>query len=78
MSPGSTFLLYTDGVTEAEDSTQSCYGPERLLQAAGALAGASPSELVEGISADVRDFVGIFEQSDDLTMLALKAPGGKE
>jgi sigma-B regulation protein RsbU (phosphoserine phosphatase) len=78
LAPGSTFLMYTDGVTEAEDSTQACYGPERLLKATVGLADADPGDLVEGISADVRDFVGLFEQSDDLTMLALKAPGGKQ
>jgi sigma-B regulation protein RsbU (phosphoserine phosphatase) len=77
MAPGSTFVLYTDGVTEAENSEQDCYGVERLLSAARGLADSEPGDLVEGISADVRDFVGLCEQSDDLTLLALKAPGGK-
>jgi sigma-B regulation protein RsbU (phosphoserine phosphatase) len=77
MAAGSTLLLYTDGVTEAEDASQACYGPERLLRAAGALLDADPEGLVEGISASVREFVGLFEQSDDLTMLAVRAPGGR-
>jgi sigma-B regulation protein RsbU (phosphoserine phosphatase) len=75
LSPGATFLLYTDGVTEAEDASQGCYGTERLLKVAEALTASAPGDLVEGVSADVTDFVGHFEQSDDLTLLALKAPG---
>jgi sigma-B regulation protein RsbU (phosphoserine phosphatase) len=74
LAPGSTLLLYTDGVTEAEDSSQDCYGTERLLRAAEKLKSASPGDLVEGISADVVEFVGCYEQSDDLTMLALRSP----
>lgn len=77
LAAGSTLLLYTDGVTEAEDSSQTGYGTERLVQVAGRLSGSSPGELVEGISDDVRDFVGVYEQSDDLTVLALKAGGGR-
>lgn len=77
LAPGSTLLLYTDGVTEAEDSGQQCYGAERLLRAAGERASQPPATLVAGISDDVVSFVGDHEQSDDLTMLALRAPGGK-
>jgi sigma-B regulation protein RsbU (phosphoserine phosphatase) len=77
LAPGSTLLLYTDGVTEAEDSSQACYGPERLCRAAEDLSEEGPAPVVEGISASVRDFVGLCEQSDDLTMLALRVPGGE-
>lgn len=75
-APGQTFLLYTDGVTEAEDSLQSSYGPERLQQLASRLKTLAPAELVEGICSDVKAFVGQHEQSDDLTLLALKVSGG--
>ena len=77
LTPQSTLLLYTDGITEAEDSSQACYGAERLCAAAAPLAAGAASALVEGICADVRDFVGASEQSDDLTMLALKVRGGE-
>lgn len=77
LETGSTLLLYTDGITEAEDSGQACYGTERLVQIAARLADRPPGELVEGISHDVREFVGACEQSDDLTMMALRAGGPK-
>lgn len=74
--PGSTLLLYTDGVTEAEDATLAAYGTERLLDLARASAGQPPAELVERISHSVSDFVGPHEQSDDLTMMAFTISGG--
>ncbi len=72
----STLLLYTDGVTEAEDAEQACYGAERLLAQVATLRDRGAAELVEGISQSVRDFVGPHEQSDDLTMMALTISGG--
>ena len=77
LAPGTSILLYTDGITEAEQESQENYGTERLCQAAGPLSGSSPEEIVKGISLSVKEFVGEAEQSDDLTMLVLQAPGGQ-
>jgi phosphoserine phosphatase RsbU/P len=73
LSPCSTILLYTDGVTEAEGALTQ-YGSERLIREAHRLAGREPREIVAGITDSVVEFVGNVEQSDDLTMLALQAP----
>lgn len=76
LSPGSTLLLYTDGVTEAENSGQDCYGPERLKDVAKRCRSCTADQLLQQISDDVKEFVGGHEQSDDLTILALHI--GKE
>ena len=76
MAPGSTLLMYTDGVTEAEDASLACYGSERLLAAAERHRGRAPHEFLQRLSDDVKEFVGQREQSDDLTALALRLPGG--
>ena len=78
LAPGSKLLLYTDGVSEAEDASKAPYGAGRLLRAATSLSGSPALDLVQGISASVREFVGLGEQSDDLAMLALEAPGAVE
>lgn len=74
LSPCSTLLFYTDGVTEAEGSLLTQYGTERLSREAQCLASLDPQEIVDGISQSIVNFVGAVEQSDDLTMLALQAP----
>jgi phosphoserine phosphatase RsbU/P len=74
LSPSSTLLLYTDGVTEAESAAKAQYGSERLINAGRLLVDSEPGDILQGISQSVKDFVGNVEQSDDLTMLAIKAP----
>ena len=67
---GITFL-YTDGLTEAENANHQLFGNQRITETITAFKGSS-QELVETMTAAVHKFVGDYEQSDDLTMLAFK------
>ncbi|MBQ8099823.1 MAG: SpoIIE family protein phosphatase [Paludibacteraceae bacterium] len=69
---GETIFLYTDGLTEAEDSGHAQYGEERMLAALAATGGMRPEEVVKAMERSVEDFVGEAPQSDDLTMLAIR------
>ena len=72
---GTTIFLFTDGLTEAEDSRHSQFKKERVMQVAEqALASQehAPRQLIERMSEAVHQFVGDAEQSDDLTMLAIQ------
>ena len=67
-------FLYTDGLTEAENSRHEQFGETRMmdcLQSSGAQLTA-PRELVEDMQRSVETFVGSAEQSDDLTMLCIR------
>jgi sigma-B regulation protein RsbU (phosphoserine phosphatase) len=77
LAPSSILLLYTDGVTEAESASNTHYGTERLIDAGRLFAHSDPGEVIEGITKSVQDFIGNVEQSDDMTMLAIKAPGAE-
>ena len=68
---GSTLFLYTDGLTEAENAQHDLFGEKRVAEVIASFEG-SPEELIETMSAAVRQFVGDTEQSDDLTMLAIQ------
>ena len=68
---GSILFLYTDGLTEAENAQQNLFGDKRVSDVISSFEG-SPQELIETMTAAVRQFVGDTEQSDDLTMLAIK------
>ena len=68
---GETLLLYTDGLTEAMNSSGECFGNERLLAVGNAAGDDSPAQLTERIVAAVADHAGSAEQHDDLTLLAV-------
>ena len=68
---GTTIFLYTDGLTEAENANRELFGKQRITETITAFKG-SPQELIETMTAAVHQFVGDYEQSDDLTMLAFK------
>ena len=69
---GDTFLLYTDGVTEAFDVNECLYGEERLLAVAEESYRMHPRELIERVRASVAAYAEGAEQSDDITILALE------
>lgn len=76
LDDGDSLFLYTDGVTEAENTHLELYGEERLKNLIESLKGQSPDEIVEGVKAAVNAFAGEAEQFDDITMMALTMSGG--
>lgn len=68
----SSFLFYTDGVTEAVSGEDDFFGDERLLEACDTLSELEPSEAVEKVFRAVDDFVGHAEQFDDMTLLYVR------
>lgn len=68
---GTTLFLYTDGVSEAEDKDQAQFGRDRIM-ATLSIPSANAETVVETVTDAVRDFVGEAEQSDDLTLLAIR------
>ena len=77
MAPGSILFLYTDGLTEAENAQHELFGDQRVTDVITAFEG-SPQKLIETMTDAVRQFVGDTEQSDDLTMLAIKYTSQKQ
>ncbi len=74
IAQGDTLFLYTDGLTEAEDAENKQFGTERMLDicSTAATEGVETKTLVTRMSQAVHAFVGDTEQSDDLTMLAIR------
>ena len=73
LEPHSHLLLYTDGVSEAENAAHDLFGRERLMEAAVATGGDTPSQqLIDDIAGRIRTFTDMHEQSDDITMLDIR------
>jgi len=70
LEPDDTFVLFSDGVSEAMNTAEDFYGEERLLAALAA--GGSASDIVKRVLADVGDFTAGAKQSDDITVLAVR------
>ena len=70
LSPGSTLLLYTDGVTEARRGSD--YYAERLFGVVAREGGRRFAAIPERVARDVRAFTGGTNE-DDLAVLALRA-----
>ena len=70
-----TIFLYTDGLNEAEDSMHAQFGEGRILRVAESQMAAGivePAVIVSQMQEAVHRFVDEAEQSDDMTMLAIK------
>ena len=75
IQPGESILLHTDGVTEAMNHEYEQYSDERLHARLNSQKQLSPTELVHSILEDVNAFSAGAEQSDDITVMALKYNG---
>ena len=69
---GHTLLIYTDGLTEAENEEQQQHGEQRLLELMSSDQSLNAESTVNMLLSDVAAHVGSAHQSDDLTILCLK------
>ena len=70
LEPGTTVVLYTDGVLEARRNGE-LYGEERLDSVLRQRAGLEPQKLAEAILADCRSFAGA-DLGDDCALVCLR------
>lgn len=72
LEPGDILALYTDGVTEQENSQAEQFSVERLERVIEEHAHESPVSAVDAICEAVPAFAGTVEQSDDFTIVVAK------
>ena len=77
LSEGDALFLYTDGVTEAENSQKALFGEASTLAMVDLLKDVPMMDMADGVVDAIRRFVDDYEQSDDLTMLCLRWRGKK-
>jgi sigma-B regulation protein RsbU (phosphoserine phosphatase) len=76
LNPDDTLILYSDGVSEAFNPQEECYGNERLLAGVRELAGESATTIAARLLGNVRAFADNAPQSDDLAILVMKVNSG--
>ena len=72
LNAGDRLVVYTDGVPEATNASNTLYGTDRMLRALNAAEGGSCRQLLEALHRDVDEFAGGADQFDDITMLCIE------
>jgi hypothetical protein len=78
LRPGDRLVIYTDGVTEASDTTDEEFGDARLEKLAAGFADATSAECMRRLFTAVDAFAGSAPQSDDITCLVLRVAAAQK
>jgi serine phosphatase RsbU (regulator of sigma subunit) len=81
IAPGDVLVLYTDGVTDAQNAQQVFFGAERLIESVRGSVGAQATQelsrrqgfsaqgMQEALTTEIHGFVGDAPQFDDITLM---------
>jgi serine phosphatase RsbU (regulator of sigma subunit) len=71
LESGDVLLIYSDGLTEAEDDHGEMFGEQRVLSSMRAAAESGAQATLDQLTQDLDDFTGGRSQSDDITIVAI-------
>jgi serine phosphatase RsbU (regulator of sigma subunit) len=71
LEAGAILVLYTDGVTEAQNAAGALYTGRRLTEFLASVTVTNAKDAVDVVFSEVQRFVGIAEQADDIALLAV-------
>jgi serine phosphatase RsbU (regulator of sigma subunit)/AAA+ ATPase superfamily predicted ATPase len=71
ISPGSTLLLYTDGILDTQDPSGAFFDEGEMLEAVGSVVGREAREIQETLLSRVFAFAGAERQVDDITLVVV-------
>lgn len=74
VEPGSVLVVYTDGVSEAEEPHGDQFGVDRLTAVVSATRTNSATQIHANIRSALKDFVGDEPTHDDSTLIVVKFP----
>jgi len=71
MAPGDVLVLYTDGVTDAENEQSTFFGQERLLEVLRTNQEYPAQDIQDTLITHIHDFVGHAPQFDDIALVVV-------
>jgi phosphoserine phosphatase RsbU/P len=69
---GDLIIMYTDGVTEAFNEKDACFGEEGLIASIARNRSRPVQEIMAALLEDIRQFCGNAPQSDDITLIVIR------
>jgi serine phosphatase RsbU (regulator of sigma subunit) len=73
LSPGSTLLLFTDGMTDCRDTHGEAFGLERIKATFGGLANVNAQQVCDHLFETLMNYQDGSKQDDDVTLVAVHA-----
>jgi len=78
LEPGDSLVIYSDGITEAQNVDDQFFGEPRLLEVLKGCARRRAAEICDRVMNAINTFVGRAPQADDITLVILRfGPPGK-
>ena len=71
-NPGDFLILFTDGITEAADSTDEQFSTERLASFSEKSFGKSPKQFNDELLTKLQAYAGDALRADDVTLIAAR------
>jgi serine phosphatase RsbU (regulator of sigma subunit) len=75
--PGDVLLLYTDGITEAENQDSEFFGEERLAALFAEYHHQAPQQIIDNLLEQVRLFTGVHHFNDDVSLVVMQVAEGE-
>ncbi len=72
LAPGDLLVLYSDGVTEANNPNYDEFGEERFVRVLSENRTRPAREIVDAVTAALKEFTAGAPQADDITLLVAK------
>ena len=72
LSPGDQIVIYTDGVTEAQNQRGEFFGRKQLREVVVAHAGDACAALHDAVLRTLKNFIGTAPQADDITLVVVE------
>ncbi len=76
LQPGDSLVLYSDGISEAQNKNEEFFGEERTRGtiSEGHAAGISAADICDRLLYSVGEFTGGMDQADDMTCVVVRVP----
>ena len=78
LAPGECLMIYTDGVTDATDTSGAMFGTDRLVESVNMSDRFDADSLTRGVFSTVEEFSRGAPQADDITVLTVRFLGALE
>jgi len=72
LESGDLLMLYTDGITEAQNDAGELFGSARLCAILRSMHACRPQEIIDAVSLEVARFIGTRTMVDDAAMVVMK------
>ena len=78
LTPGTVFVAYTDGVSEARNAADEEFGEARLIELIEQCRSEAASQICARVLDSIREFRGAHQDQDDVTIMVVKRSWGSE